>query len=124
MHCMSSPCHHLSYIDQCQGDFGLMAVHYGWSQTAKNLTYTFLAPIVSSVSDTWGRRVLHAVGRLGPVLWFLGLPSMTLWYSAFPDSARVRRLSLLMRLLMEVVCWGTFTAVRIQARGVGNRGEP
>lgn len=38
-----------------------------------NLLHMFLAPIVGSLSDSIGRRNLHAIGRLGPAMWFLGL---------------------------------------------------
>ena len=110
MHALSGPGHHLSYLDQCQNDMGLMAMHYGWVQTVNNALHCVLSPIVGSLSDTWGRRKLHAIGRVGPMLWFLGLPVMTMWYSAYPDDARIRRLSLHFRFLLEAIPWGTITA--------------
>ena len=41
----------------------------GQVQGVNNLLHTFLAPIVGSLSDSVGRRNLHAIGRVGPMLW-------------------------------------------------------
>ena len=110
MHDFSGPAHHLSYIDQCQGDMGMIAMHYGRVQSVNNLLHCFLSPVVGSLSDSVGRRKLHAYGKLGPMLWFLGLIAMTKWYSAFPGSAAVRGRTLAFRFALEMVPWGTFMA--------------
>eukprot|EP01050_Picozoa_sp_SAG11_P013634 SAG11_NODE_1606_length_4591_cov_1.769813_5_plen_233_part_00 len=145
MHDLSGPAHHLSYIDQCRGDMGIMAIHYGRVQSVNNvrqllcivhrhtvepacqrpclacraeslrggalqLLHCFLAPIVGSLSDSWGRRKLHAYGKLGPMFWFLGLIVMTKYYSASPSNAIVRSRSLLLRFALEMIPWGTFMA--------------
>lgn len=110
MHDFSGPAHHLSYIEQCQGDMGMMALHYGRVQSVNNLLHCFLSPVVGSLSDSVGRRKLHAYGKLGPMLWFLGLVSMTKWYSAFPGSATVRAQTLAFRFALEMIPWGTLMA--------------
>lgn len=83
---------------------------YGWVQSVNNLLHCFLAPIVGSLSDSWGRRQLHAYGKVGPMLWFLGLIGMTAYYTGNPASALVRSRSLQLRFMLEWVPWGTFTA--------------
>lgn len=108
MHDFSGPAHHLSYIDQVQGDMGMMALHYGRVQSVNNFIHCFLAPVVGSLSDSIGRRKLHALGKLGPMLWFLGLIVMTKWYSAFPGSAAVRAQTLAFRFALEMIPWGVF----------------
>ena len=43
MHSLSGPGHHLSYMEQCQGNMGQMAIHYGQVRT-----YTKAPPTTTS----------------------------------------------------------------------------
>ena len=60
-------------------------------QAANNFLQVFLAPVVSSLSDRFGRKYIYAIGTLGPLTWFLGLPLCT---------------TLFHRKLLEAVAWG------------------
>ena len=85
----------LWYLELCSHDTAVMAVHYGQVQAINNVLQVFLAPITSSLSDRFGRRIPYCIGTLGPMTWFLGLPLCR---------------NLFHRKLLEAVAWGVIQA--------------
>ena len=95
------------------------ALFAGRTISASSLFNTLLAPIVGSLSDTWGRKRLHTLGRLGPGCCFFSHILCQALFLRRPDDAARRRLCLVVRLLGELLfwgitnagCWGIFAAV-------------
>ena len=54
----------LWYLELCSHDTAVMAVHYGQVQAINNVLQVFLAPITSSLSDRFGRRLVMAVSAV------------------------------------------------------------
>ena len=71
MHIISTTAHYQSYLEQVNGDVAQLAVHYGRTMSINNACNTFLAPVVGSLSDAWGRRTLHCMGRAGAAIFFM-----------------------------------------------------
>ena len=86
----ASSAHYLSYMDQCGGDATLVAIWYGRCVSSVNLFSTLLSPVVGSLSDTLGRKRLHAIGRFGPGCCFLSHILCQSLFLARPDDV-VRR---------------------------------
>lgn len=67
----------------------------GQVQAINNVLQVFLAPVTSSLSDRFGRKYIYALGTLGPMTWFIGLPLCS---------------TLFHRKLLEAVAWGVIQA--------------
>ena len=74
MHIISTTAHYQTYLEQVQGDVGRLGLHYGRTMSINAAINTFLAPIVGSLSDAWGRHTLHWAGKAGAAIFFMLMP--------------------------------------------------
>eukprot|EP01048_Picozoa_sp_COSAG05_P017794 COSAG05_NODE_2492_length_2992_cov_2.006913_1_plen_493_part_00 len=65
------------YLQLCGNDTGVMAIHAGVVRSMKNVVNVVMSPIVGALSDSFGRKPMMLYGRVGWVLIWLALPSVT-----------------------------------------------
>lgn len=85
-----------SYLKLCNGDTGVMALHYGKCALYVSVLEMFFSPLVASLSDQFGRKHFMTWGRIGPIIFFSG--------------HMIRDRSLGHRALFEAVPWGIIQA--------------
>jgi len=110
MHIISTTAHYQSYLEQVNGDVARLALHYGRTMSINNACNTFIAPVVGSLSDTFGRRTLHWLGRAGAAIFFMLMPLNHMRFLANPGNAAVQQSVLQMRMAIEILGFGVLTA--------------
>jgi hypothetical protein len=110
MHIISSTAHYQSYLEQVQGDVARLALHYGRTLSINNAINTFLAPVIGSLSDAWGRYTLHWMGKAGPAIFFMLMPLNHIRFLASPGDAAVQQSVLRMRMAIEILGFGVLSA--------------
>jgi MFS family permease len=110
MHIISTTAHYQSYLEQVNGDVARLALHYGRTMSINNACNTFIAPVVGSLSDTFGRRTLHWLGRAGAAIFFMLMPLNHMRFLANPGNAAVQQSVLQTRMAIEILGFGVLTA--------------
>eukprot|EP01045_Picozoa_sp_COSAG04_P008467 COSAG04_NODE_469_length_13856_cov_8.973832_2_plen_236_part_00 len=110
MHIISTTAHYQTYLEQVQGDVGRLGLHYGRTMSINAAINTFLAPIVGSLSDAWGRHTLHWAGKAGAAIFFMLMPLNHSRFLTNPTDPAMQRSVLQVRMAIEILGFGVLSA--------------